>query len=118
MNSTCIHCHTEVFCLSQIKYHWKYTIWYLSFLSGPAPFLIFSHGNSIFRIDLEGTNHEQLVANAGISVIMDFHYNKERLYWVDTERQLLQRVFMNGTRQEVMYHFPRYLRNFCIGCQT
>ncbi|XP_006755296.1 PREDICTED: pro-epidermal growth factor [Myotis davidii] len=68
--------------------------------AGPAPFLIFSHGNSIFRIDLEGTNHEKLVTDAGVSVIMDFHYNKERIYWLDPERQLLQRVFLNGTRQE------------------
>lgn len=68
---------------------------------GPAPFLIFSHGSSISRIDPEGTNHQQLVVDAGISAIMDFHYKEERLYWVDLERQLLQRVFLNGSRQEV-----------------
>ncbi|KAM7242950.1 hypothetical protein CapIbe_005444 [Capra ibex] len=60
------------------------------FVSGLVPFLIFSHGNSIFRIDLEGMNYEQLVADAGVSVITDFCYNEERIYWVDLQRQLLQ----------------------------
>ncbi|KAM9699912.1 LOW QUALITY PROTEIN: pro-epidermal growth factor [Dama dama] len=67
--------------------------------AGPVPFLIFSHENSIFRIDLEGTNYE-LVADAGVSVTMDFHYNEERIYWVDLQRQLLETVHLNGTRQE------------------
>ncbi|XP_004476224.2 pro-epidermal growth factor isoform X2 [Dasypus novemcinctus] len=82
--------------------------------AGPAPFLIFSHGNSIFRIDLEGTNHEQLVADAGISVIMDFHYYKERIYWVDLERQLLQRVFLNGTGQESVCNIEKNVSGMVI----
>ncbi|XP_053421883.1 pro-epidermal growth factor [Nycticebus coucang] len=81
---------------------------------GPAPFLIFSHGNSIFRIDLEGTNHEQLAVDAGASVIMDFHYNKERIYWVDLERQLLQRVFLNGSRQERVCNIEKNVSGMAI----
>ncbi|XP_012909439.2 pro-epidermal growth factor [Mustela putorius furo] len=81
---------------------------------GPAPFLIFSHGNSIFRIDLEGTNYEQLVADAGVSVIMDFHYNKGRIYWVDLERKLLQRVFLNGTRQERVCNIEKNVSGMAI----
>ncbi|XP_037686389.1 pro-epidermal growth factor [Choloepus didactylus] len=81
---------------------------------GPAPFLIFSHGNSIFRIDLEGTNHEQLVANAGNSVIMDFYYKEERIYWVDLERKLLQRVFLNGTRQERVCNIEKNVSGMVI----
>ncbi|KAM7155924.1 LOW QUALITY PROTEIN: pro-epidermal growth factor [Molossus nigricans] len=81
---------------------------------GPAPFLIFSHQNSIFRIDLEGTNHEKLVTDAGVSVIMDFHYSKERIYWVDLERQLLQRVFLNGTRQERVCNIEKNVSGMAI----
>uniref|UniRef100_A0A9L0S839 Pro-epidermal growth factor n=1 Tax=Equus caballus TaxID=9796 RepID=A0A9L0S839_HORSE len=81
---------------------------------GPVPFLIFSYGNSIFRIDLEGTNHEQLVTDAGISVIMDFHYNKGRIYWVDLARQLLQSVLLNGTRQERICNIERNVSGMAI----
>uniref|UniRef100_A0A671E557 Pro-epidermal growth factor n=1 Tax=Rhinolophus ferrumequinum TaxID=59479 RepID=A0A671E557_RHIFE len=81
---------------------------------GPAPFLIFSHRNSIFRIDLEGTNHEKLVTDAGVSVIMDFHYNKGRIYWVDLERQLLQSVFLNGTRQERVCNIEKNVSGMAI----
>ncbi|XP_012621647.3 pro-epidermal growth factor [Microcebus murinus] len=81
---------------------------------GPVPFLIFSHGNSIFRINLEGTNHEQLVVDAGASVIMDFHYNEERIYWVDLEKQLLQRVFLNGSRQERVCHIEKNVSGMAI----
>ncbi|MEJ1270834.1 epidermal growth factor [Cricetulus griseus] len=80
----------------------------------PAPFLIFSHGNNISRIDPEGTNHQQLVANAGSSVIMDFHYKEERLYWVDLERQLLQRVFLNGSGQETVCHVEKNVSGMAI----
>ncbi|XP_059122206.1 pro-epidermal growth factor [Peromyscus eremicus] len=81
---------------------------------GPAPFLIFSHGNSISRIDPEGTNHQQLVVDAGTSVILDFHYKEERLYWVDLERQLLQRVFLNGSRQETVCHVEKNVSGMAI----
>ncbi|XP_013360879.1 PREDICTED: pro-epidermal growth factor isoform X2 [Chinchilla lanigera] len=81
---------------------------------GPAPFLIFTHGNSIFRIDPEGTNHEQLVEDAGVSVIMDFHYKEERIYWVDLETKLLQRVFLNGSRQEKVCNIEKNVSGMAI----
>lgn len=82
--------------------------------AGPAPFLIFSHGSSISRIDPEGTNYQQLVVDAGISAIMDFHYKEERLYWVDLERQLLQRVFLNGSRQETVCRVEKNVSGMAI----
>lgn len=42
---------------------------------------------------MEGMNYEQLVADAGISVIMDFHYNEERIYWVDLQTTLAKSSF-------------------------
>ncbi|XP_068956363.1 pro-epidermal growth factor [Petaurus breviceps papuanus] len=69
---------------------------------GLAPFLIFSQGNGIFRIDVEGTNHEQVVADAGKSILMDLYYGKEEIYWVDLEGGLLQKVFLNGTNNEIL----------------
>ncbi|XP_006869399.1 PREDICTED: pro-epidermal growth factor, partial [Chrysochloris asiatica] len=81
---------------------------------GPGPFLVFYHGNSIFRIDSEGTNYEQLVADAGVSVLMDVYYKQERIYWVDLERQLLQRVFLNGTKQEKVGSREKHVSGMAI----
>ncbi|ELV13711.1 Pro-epidermal growth factor, partial [Tupaia chinensis] len=68
--------------------------------AGPLPVLVFSHGNDIFRVDLEGTKYRRLVADAGTAVIMGFRYSEDRIYWVDLGSHVLQRVFLNGTGRE------------------
>ncbi|XP_029878402.1 pro-epidermal growth factor isoform X4 [Aquila chrysaetos chrysaetos] len=84
------------------------------YVNDPAPFLLFSHGNAIFRIDTEGTNHERLVADTGQSTLMDFHYAEEKVYWVDSERRLLQRIHLNGTKRERLCYIDKGISGFVI----
>ncbi|XP_061211196.1 pro-epidermal growth factor isoform X4 [Neopsephotus bourkii] len=84
------------------------------YVNDPAPFLLFSHGNAIFRIDTEGTNHERLVTDTGQSTLTDFHYAEEKVYWVDSERQLLQRIHLNGTKQERLCYIEKGISGFAI----
>ncbi|NXV13847.1 EGF factor, partial [Cepphus grylle] len=84
------------------------------YVNDPAPFLLFNHGNAIFRIDTEGTNHEILVADTGQSTLMDFHYTEEKVYWVDSERRLLQRIHLNGTKRERLCYIDKGISGFAI----
>ncbi|PNJ84179.1 EGF isoform 12 [Pongo abelii] len=45
---------------------------------------------------------------------MDFHYNEKRIYWVDLERQFLQRVFLNGSRQERVCNIEKNVSGMAI----
>ncbi|XP_048394285.1 pro-epidermal growth factor isoform X2 [Stegostoma tigrinum] len=80
----------------------------------PSPYLIFSHGNAIFKIDIEGPNHQKLVTNSGISVLLDFHYRNGRIYWVSMEKGLIQRAFINGTKRENVRAVGKGLLGFAV----
>ncbi|XP_042727991.1 pro-epidermal growth factor isoform X5 [Lagopus leucura] len=84
------------------------------YVNDPAPFLLFHHGSAIYRIDTEGTNHERLVDDAGPSGLMDFHYTEEKVYWVDSEKRLLQRIHLNGTKRERLCYIDKGISGFAI----
>uniref|UniRef100_A0A3Q3JAL6 EGF-like domain-containing protein n=1 Tax=Monopterus albus TaxID=43700 RepID=A0A3Q3JAL6_MONAL len=46
-----------------------------------GPFLIFGHGRAIHRMDLDGKSQRRLVAGVGSSILLDFHFREERIYW-------------------------------------
>ncbi|XP_066429928.1 pro-epidermal growth factor isoform X1 [Eleutherodactylus coqui] len=70
--------------------------------NGPAPFLLFSRGNDILSIDTDGTNLKTIVGSAGLSVLLDFDHQEQRLYWLDPNRGFIQRIFLNKTKRERM----------------
>ncbi|XP_078268559.1 pro-epidermal growth factor [Rhinoraja longicauda] len=80
----------------------------------PPPYLIFSHGNAIFKIDREGTNHQRIVTNSGLSVVLDFHYRNGKIYWADTEKGLLQQAFINGTDRKIVWAVGEGLLGFAV----
>uniref|UniRef100_A0A803XP43 Pro-epidermal growth factor n=1 Tax=Meleagris gallopavo TaxID=9103 RepID=A0A803XP43_MELGA len=84
------------------------------YVNDPAPFLLFHHGSAIYRIDTEGTNHERLVDDAGPSGLIDFHYTEEKVYWVDSEKRLLQRIHLNGTKRERLCYIDKGISGFAI----
>uniref|UniRef100_A0A8C3TSS3 Epidermal growth factor n=1 Tax=Catharus ustulatus TaxID=91951 RepID=A0A8C3TSS3_CATUS len=103
---------TQIFVIVfSIKFNWSHFVFSTP---DPAPFLLFSHGNAISRIDTEGTNHERLVADTGPSTLMDFHYVEEQVYWVDSERRLLQRIHLNGTKRERLCYIDKGISGFAI----
>lgn len=72
------------------------------FHQGLQPFLVFGHGKSIHRMGLDGKNHRRLVAGVGSSILLDFHFREERLYWAERRRGIIYKASVKGARRQVI----------------
>ncbi|KAM6923420.1 pro-epidermal growth factor [Xenentodon cancila] len=81
---------------------------------GLQPFLIFSHGKSIHRMGLDGKNHRRLVAGVGSSILLDFHFKEERVYWANRRRGVIYKASVKGTRRQKLYSFDKHISGLAV----
>uniref|UniRef100_A0AAY5KCG9 EGF-like domain-containing protein n=1 Tax=Esox lucius TaxID=8010 RepID=A0AAY5KCG9_ESOLU len=70
------------------------------FWKAPEPYVIYGHGQAIYRMDLDGRNQRRIVAGVGNSILLDFHYIEKRVYWVNTKTGVIYKTAMNGTKTQ------------------
>uniref|UniRef100_UPI00358E4A5E pro-epidermal growth factor-like n=1 Tax=Myxine glutinosa TaxID=7769 RepID=UPI00358E4A5E len=64
--------------------------------------LIYTHGESLYRITMEGTHQQMLVRSAGRAAIFDYHQKDELLFWTDGKGGTIHSMFMNGTQYKII----------------
>ncbi|XP_045885734.1 pro-epidermal growth factor isoform X1 [Micropterus dolomieu] len=67
------------------------------------PFLIFGHGKAIHRMDLDGKNQRRLVAGVGTSILLDFNFREESVYWADKHTGVIYKASMRGAHRRKLY---------------
>ncbi|XP_033829603.2 pro-epidermal growth factor [Periophthalmus magnuspinnatus] len=67
----------------------------------PQAFLIFGHGKAIHRMQLDGKRQRRLVAGVGTSIIIDFDYREETVYWADRYTGLIYKAQLGAHKQKV-----------------
>lgn len=74
----------------------------MQFCEAAQPFLIFGHGKAIHRVDLDGKNQRRLVTGVGSTILLDFHFREEMVYWADRNTGVIHKVAVRGARRQVI----------------
>lgn len=53
-------------------------------------------------MSLGGKNHRRLAAATGSSILLDFHFREERLYWADRRTGIIYKASVQGARRQVV----------------
>ncbi|XP_043983171.1 pro-epidermal growth factor isoform X3 [Gambusia affinis] len=78
------------------------------------PFLLFGHGKSIHRMSLGGKNHRRLAAATGSSILLDFHFREERLYWADRRTGIIYKASVQGARRQKLYSSDKHISGLTV----
>uniref|UniRef100_A0A3Q3MF57 Epidermal growth factor n=1 Tax=Mastacembelus armatus TaxID=205130 RepID=A0A3Q3MF57_9TELE len=78
------------------------------------PFLIFGHGKAIHRIDLDGKNHRRLVAGAGSSILLDFHFREEKIYWADKHTGMIYKASVRAAHRQKLYSSDKHISGLAV----
>ncbi|XP_070769594.1 pro-epidermal growth factor [Enoplosus armatus] len=78
------------------------------------PFLIFGHGKAIHRMDLDGKNQRRLVAAVGRSILLDFHFREERVYWADKHTGVIYKASVRGAHRQKLYSSDKHISGLAV----
>ncbi|XP_027721928.1 low-density lipoprotein receptor-related protein 2 isoform X3 [Vombatus ursinus] len=67
-----------------------------------SPYLIFSNRYYLRNMTADGQSYSLILQGLGLAVALDFDRVEKRLYWIDLERQVIERMFLNGTNKETV----------------
>uniref|UniRef100_A0A667ZPV4 Epidermal growth factor n=1 Tax=Myripristis murdjan TaxID=586833 RepID=A0A667ZPV4_9TELE len=78
------------------------------------PYLIFGHGKAIHRMELDGSNQRRLVAGVGSSILLDFHFREERVYWADRHTGVIYKASLRGTQRQKLYSSEKSISGLAV----
>ncbi|XP_014862048.1 PREDICTED: pro-epidermal growth factor isoform X1 [Poecilia mexicana] len=78
------------------------------------PFLLFGHGKSIHRMSLDGKNHRRLAAGTGSSILLDFHFREESLYWADRRTGIIYKASVQGAHRQKLYSSDKHISGLTV----
>ncbi|XP_020846577.1 low-density lipoprotein receptor-related protein 2 isoform X2 [Phascolarctos cinereus] len=70
--------------------------------SNISPYLIFSNRYYLRNLTADGQSYSLILQGLGLAVALDFDRVEQRLYWIDLERRVIERMFLNGTNKETV----------------
>ncbi|KAI3351475.1 hypothetical protein L3Q82_020324 [Scortum barcoo] len=78
------------------------------------PFLIFGHGRAIHRMDLDGKNQRRLVSGVGSSILLDFHFREESVYWADKHSGIIYKASVRGAHRQKLFSSDKHISGLAV----
>nr|XP_010969732.1 low-density lipoprotein receptor-related protein 2 isoform X1 [Camelus bactrianus] len=70
--------------------------------SNIEPYLIFSNRYYLRNLTIDGSLYSLILQGLGNAVAVDFDRVEKRLYWLDIENKVIERMFLNKTNRETV----------------
>ncbi|KAM7316467.1 hypothetical protein ACRRTK_024198 [Alexandromys fortis] len=70
--------------------------------SNIEPYLIFSNRYYLRNLTTDGAFYSLILQGLGNVVALDFDRVEKRLYWIDAEKKIIERMFLNKTNRETI----------------
>ncbi|XP_028272289.1 pro-epidermal growth factor [Parambassis ranga] len=63
---------------------------------------------------LNGKNHRRLVSGVGSSILLDFHFKEENIYWADKHTGVIYKAAVKGAHRQKLYSFDKHISGLAV----
>ncbi|XP_053179658.1 pro-epidermal growth factor [Scomber japonicus] len=65
-------------------------------------------------MDLDGKNQKRLVAGVGSSILLDFHFREERVYWADKNTGIIYKASVRRVHRQKLYSSDKHISGLAV----